>query len=48
MQLGDVSDNWADVAALARDMGYQPTTPVAEGVAKFVEWYLDYYQVNKN
>jgi UDP-glucuronate 4-epimerase len=45
MQMGDVSESWADVAELARDMRYQPTTPVAEGVAKFVEWYLDYYRV---
>ena len=45
MQLGDVSESWADVAALARDIGYKPTTPVAEGVAKFVEWYLAYYKV---
>jgi UDP-glucuronate 4-epimerase len=46
MQLGDVSESWADVTALARDIGYKPTTPVAEGVAKFVEWYLAYYKVN--
>jgi len=45
MQPGDVSDNWADVTTLVRDIGYQPTTPVAEGVAKFVEWYLAYYKV---
>jgi UDP-glucuronate 4-epimerase len=48
MQLGDVSQSWADVTALARDIGYQPTTPVAEGVAKFVEWYLAYYKVTAN
>jgi len=48
MQLGDVSDSWASVAALARDVGYKPSTPVSEGVAKFVEWYLAYYKVNAN
>jgi UDP-glucuronate 4-epimerase len=48
MQLGDVSDNWADVTAFARDMGYQPATPVAEGVARFVEWYLVYFKVNRD
>jgi UDP-glucuronate 4-epimerase len=48
MQLGDVSESWADVTALARDIGYRPTTPVAEGVAKFVEWYLAYYKVQTN
>jgi UDP-glucuronate 4-epimerase len=44
MQIGDVSESWADVGALARDIGYQPTTPVAEGVANFVKWYLEYYR----
>jgi UDP-glucuronate 4-epimerase len=48
MQLGDVSDSWADVAALVRDVGYKPSTPVSVGIAKFVEWYLAYYQVNVN
>jgi UDP-glucuronate 4-epimerase len=46
MQLGDVSDSWANVAALVRDVGYKPSTPVSEGVAKFVEWYLAYYKVS--
>jgi UDP-glucuronate 4-epimerase len=48
MQLGDISESWADVAALTRDVGYRPSTPVSEGIAKFVEWYLAYYQVNAN
>jgi UDP-glucuronate 4-epimerase len=45
MQLGDVSESWADVTALARDIGYRPSTPVAEGIARFVEWYRVYYKV---
>lgn len=45
MQLGDVSESWADVTELAHDIGYKPTTSVDEGVAKFVEWYLTYYKV---
>jgi len=47
MQLGDVSESWADVTALARDIGYRPSTPVSEGIAKFVEWYLAYYRVTE-
>ncbi len=43
MQPGDVPDTWADTADLATDVGYQPSTPIEEGVRKFVEWYLDYY-----
>jgi UDP-glucuronate 4-epimerase len=43
MQLGDVPDTWADVEALARDVGYRPSTELEEGVKRFVEWYLGYY-----
>ena len=45
LQPGDVPDTWADVEDLANDVGYRPTTPVEVGVARFVEWYLDYYTV---
>ena len=45
MQPGDVPDTYADVEALRRDTGYAPSTPVEEGVAKFVGWYRDYYGV---
>ncbi|MFC5568935.1 NAD-dependent epimerase [Lysobacter yangpyeongensis] len=45
MQPGDVPDTWADVDALHRDVGYSPSTPVEEGVARFVEWYRDYHRV---
>jgi UDP-glucuronate 4-epimerase len=43
MQLGDVPDTWADVEALARDVGYRPSTPLEQGVKQFVDWYLKYY-----
>ena len=43
MQLGDVPDTSADVAALARDVGYRPSTQLEQGVKHFVEWYLEYY-----
>ncbi|MFO1352262.1 MAG: NAD-dependent epimerase [Gammaproteobacteria bacterium] len=45
MQPGDVPDTYADVQALNDAVGYRPSTPVEEGVAKFVEWYRAYYQV---
>jgi len=43
MQLGDLPDTWADVEALARDVGYRPRTDLETGVKRFVEWYLGYY-----
>ena len=45
MQPGDVPDTHADVEDLVADVGYRPDTPVEEGVAKFVEWYREYYRV---
>ncbi|SFK99866.1 NAD-dependent epimerase [Lysobacter sp. cf310] len=43
LQPGDVPDTCADVTALRRDVGYAPSTPVEVGVARFVDWYRDYY-----
>jgi UDP-glucuronate 4-epimerase len=43
LQVGDVLDTYADVSSLAREVGYQPATPVAEGIKYFVDWYLGYY-----
>ena len=46
LQPGDVPDTWADTEDLAKDVGYQPATPIETGVRNFVDWYLDYYQVD--
>lgn len=45
LQAGDVPDTYADVDALIADVDYQPTTPVETGIARFVDWYRDYYKV---
>ncbi|HPW03972.1 MAG TPA: NAD-dependent epimerase/dehydratase family protein, partial [Dokdonella sp.] len=45
LQPGDVPDTCADVEELARDTGYAPATSVEQGVARFVDWYRDYYRV---
>ena len=47
LQPGDVPDTYADVTDLVRDTGYRPDTPVEEGVARFVDWYLDYYGIKR-
>ena len=44
LQIGDVPDTWADAEDLVRDVGYRPSTPVEEGIKRFVEWYLEYYK----
>jgi len=43
MQPGDVAETYADVEALARDTGFRPATPLAEGVRRFVAWYRSYH-----
>ncbi len=43
MQPGDVAATYADVADLARDCGFHPGTPLTVGVARFIEWYREYY-----
>jgi len=45
MQAGDVPATTADVSALERAVGYAPSTPIEVGVARFVEWYRDYYGI---
>ncbi len=45
LQDGDVPATYADVTALERDVGFRPRTPVETGVAKFVEWYKQYYKI---
>ena len=45
LQPGDVADTAADVTALETDTGYSPSTPVAEGIARFVDWYRAYHAV---
>lgn len=47
LQAGDVPDTWADVEDLVSDVGYRPATPVEVGVARFVDWYLDYHQIKR-
>jgi len=45
MQKGDVPATFADVDALIKDVDYKPDTSIEVGIAKFVQWYRDYYQV---
>ena len=44
MQPGDVPATFADVDDLKRDVGFQPATPIDDGVRRFVAWYREYYR----
>ena len=39
MQPGDVNRTFADVSKAKRLLGYNPTTPVEEGIPRFIEWF---------
>lgn len=39
MQPGDVAATWADVDRAQQKLGFDPATPIADGVPDFVEWY---------
>jgi len=44
MQPGDVPATFADIEDLKADIGFEPKTPIEEGVKRFVAWYRDYYR----
>jgi UDP-glucuronate 4-epimerase len=46
LQPGDVPATYADVDDLMADVGFKPATPIEAGIAKFVAWYRQYYQVS--
>jgi len=46
IQAGDVPATYAEVDDLVRDVGFKPDTPLETGIAKFVEWYLEYYKIS--
>lgn len=45
IQAGDVPSTYADVSNLIADLGYKPQTTIEEGINNFVDWYLDFFQV---
>jgi UDP-glucuronate 4-epimerase len=45
MQPGDVPATYADVDDLVREVDFKPATPIAEGIARFVDWYRSYHRL---
>ena len=43
MQPGDVVATYANVEDLKRDVGFEPKTPLAEGIANWAKWYRQYH-----
>ena len=45
LQPGDVPATCAAIDRLSAVTGFAPSTPLAEGLARFVAWYRDYFKV---
>lgn len=45
LQDGDVPETYADVSDLMREIDFKPATPIEVGIAKFVNWYKEYYNI---
>ena len=46
MQLGDVENTLADNQMLKNWIGESPETPLSSGIAKFIDWYKEYYKLD--
>jgi len=45
MQPGDVPATYADIEAIRRDLGFEPSTPIDVGIPAFIDWYKTYHGV---
>ncbi len=45
LQPGDVPATYADVEDLMKTVDFKPATPIREGVANFIDWYRNYYNI---
>ncbi len=48
MQPGDVQATAASTLNLEKWVDFKPDTKVADGVSRFVDWYMEYYRVNRS
>ena len=44
LQPGDLPETYADVNDLVDQFNYKPSTTVEEGIARFINWYREYYE----
>jgi len=47
IQPGDVPATYADVTDLVEDLDYKPATPIQEGIDNFVDWYLEFFKIER-
>ncbi|QAS54670.1 NAD-dependent epimerase [Halobacillus litoralis] len=46
LQPGDVPETYADVEDLFREVDFRPQTSIKDGISNFIDWYLEYYQID--
>jgi UDP-glucuronate 4-epimerase len=46
MQPGDVPATYADIDRIHTKLGYKPTTPISQGIPKFIDWYKTYHKID--
>ena len=46
IQPGDVPATFADASQLIADLNYRPATSIDYGIDKFIDWYLDFFDIN--
>ena len=47
LQKGDIKDTHSDLSKIKKNLNYKSSTSVKNGVRKFLDWYLQYYKINK-
>ncbi|MBT5471152.1 MAG: capsular biosynthesis protein CpsI, partial [Nitrospina sp.] len=47
MQNGDVKKSHAEINDLNQDFDYAPQWNIQRGVKNFVDWYLEYYKIDR-
>ena len=45
LQPGDVPETYANVDDLFKNIDFKPQTSIQDGVNKFIDWYLEYYNL---
>ncbi len=46
IQPGDVEATFADIDALKKAVGYEPTTSIEVGIRRFVDWFKSFYNLS--
>ncbi len=46
IQKGDVPATFADIEASQQDLKFNPVTPIAEGIPRFVSWYREFHKLS--